>query len=54
MSKHVMTKAVRQYLSKIGAKGGKARGRAKLRGDRSYYASIARKRWQRPEAEPGK
>ena len=39
-------KSVRQYLQRIGQRGGEARGRAKRRGGPDYYRDLARKRWQ--------
>lgn len=33
----------KKYLAKIGAKGGKATGQTKARGDAEYYAELARK-----------
>jgi hypothetical protein len=36
-------KEVRAYLAKIGAKGGKAKGKAKLRGGPDYYKAISAK-----------
>lgn len=38
-------KELREYLAKLGAKGGKTAGKTKSRGDSEYYRNIARKRW---------
>ena len=32
---------VSKYLAEIGSKGGKAKGKSKLRGDTEYYRSIS-------------
>lgn len=52
MSKQIMSKAVREYLQDIGRRGGKARGKAKVRGDSAYYRELIGKRWgkSRPQA----
>ena len=34
---------VKDYLAQIGSKGGKATGKAKLRGDIEYYRTISQK-----------
>jgi hypothetical protein len=39
-----MHKAVKMYLAKVGAKGGKTKGATKRRGDSAYYSGIAKKR----------
>ena len=36
-----MEKAVRDYMKKIGAKGGKVAGKAKRRGSVAYYKRIS-------------
>jgi hypothetical protein len=36
-------KALSAYLADIGAKGGKAKGKTKVRGDAAYYARIQAK-----------
>jgi hypothetical protein len=46
MSKDVMSKVVREYLRKIGQRGGEARGRTKRRGDATYYKALALRRWR--------
>jgi general stress protein YciG len=33
---------VKEFLSKIGRKGGKAKGKAKVRGDSKYYSRISK------------
>ena len=58
MSKRNMSNEVRAYLCQIGAKGGKAgRGKAKARGDLTYYARLAKRRWKvaraRRQKSPG-
>lgn len=35
--------SARAYLAAIGSKGGKATGKSKVRGDRSYYVAISKK-----------
>lgn len=47
MTKDVMTKTVRDYLRRIGQRGGEAKGRAKVRGDASHYRAMSRKRWDK-------
>lgn len=42
---------LRSYLAQIGAMGGRAKGRAKLRGDAAYYRALALKRWGDKPAE---
>jgi hypothetical protein len=37
-------KEIRDYLAKIGSKGGKTKGESKLRGDSEYYRRIRRQR----------
>lgn len=37
---------VKKYLKEIGSKGGKAKGKAKVRGDSDYYKKIVEKRWR--------
>ncbi len=37
---------VKKYLKKIGSKGGKAKGKAKVRGGPDYYKKIVEKRWR--------
>jgi hypothetical protein len=34
---------VKKYLASIGSKGGKATGKAKVRGDADYYKRISKK-----------
>lgn len=34
---------VSKYLAEIGKKGGKAKGKAKVRGDADYYREISKK-----------
>lgn len=36
-------KRAREYLASIGAKGGKAKGKSKVRGDSDYYKRISQK-----------
>ena len=36
---------IRHYLAAIGSKGGKAKGKAKVRGDKAYYQRISKQRW---------
>jgi hypothetical protein len=38
----VTEKAVKAYLASIGSKGGKAKGNAKVRGDKAYYQRISK------------
>jgi hypothetical protein len=38
-----MTDKVNDYLASIGSKGGKATGKAKVRGDAEYYRKISKK-----------
>ena len=38
-----VTDKVRDYLANIGSKGGKATGKAKVRGDTDYYKRISQK-----------
>jgi general stress protein YciG len=38
-----MKKEVREFLAKIGAKGGKATGESKSRGDSEYYRRLRKK-----------
>lgn len=38
-------RGLRSYLAQIGAMGGRAKGAAKVRGDRGYYRALALKRW---------
>jgi hypothetical protein len=35
-------KEIREFLRQIGAKGGKTKGKSKLRGDASYYSRIGK------------
>lgn len=51
MTNQIMSKAVRDYLRRIGAKGGAAKGASKVRGGKAHYASMARKRWRKPESD---
>jgi hypothetical protein len=37
---------IKQYLAKIGAKGGRAKGKSKQRGGKAYYRRIAKKSWE--------
>jgi hypothetical protein len=37
-------KDLREYFAKIGAKGGKATGKSKVRGGSDYYRRIRKKR----------
>lgn len=53
MSKEIMSKSVRAYLRRIGAKGGEAKGKAKLRGGSAHYRAMAKRRWARPGPGPG-
>jgi len=41
-----MEESVKQYLARIGAKGGKTKGKAKRRGGKAYYRRIAIKSWE--------
>jgi hypothetical protein len=36
-----MENAIKAYLAKIGAKGGRAKGKSKLRGSKAYYKRIS-------------
>jgi hypothetical protein len=46
MSKQIMSKSVREYLQRIGQKGGEAgRGRAKARGSAAHYRELSRLSW---------
>lgn len=36
--------SVKDYLARIGSKGGKAKGKSKVRGDSEYYRRIRKKR----------
>jgi general stress protein YciG len=38
-----MKKEVLEYLKEIGAKGGKATGKSKVRGDSDYYRKLREK-----------
>jgi hypothetical protein len=38
-----MTDTLREHLRKAGMKGGKATGKAKVRGDAEYYRTISKK-----------
>ena len=38
-----MKKEVREYLSEIGSKGGKVKGKSKVRGDSAYYSRLRKK-----------
>ena len=38
-----MSNPVKDYLATIGSKGGKATGKAKVRGDAEYYRRISQK-----------
>lgn len=38
-------KAVSEYFSQMGKKGGKTKGATKRRGDSDHYRRIAAKRW---------
>jgi hypothetical protein len=38
-----MTDKIKDYLASIGSKGGKATGKAKVRGDTDYYKAISKK-----------
>jgi hypothetical protein len=38
-----MTDKIKDYLASIGSKGGKATGKAKVRGDADYYRAISKK-----------
>jgi len=38
-----MKKEVLEYLKKMGAKGGKATGKSKVRGDSDYYRKLREK-----------
>ena len=42
-AKGVSVSEIRKYLASIGAKGGKATGAAKVRGDSDYYRAISAK-----------
>jgi hypothetical protein len=43
-----MNPRARDYLRRIGSKGGKKTGETKVRGGHDYYSAIARKRWAKP------
>jgi hypothetical protein len=38
-----MTETVKEYLARIGRKGGKTRGETKARGDSTYYQQLRAK-----------
>jgi hypothetical protein len=38
-----MADKIKDYLASIGSKGGRATGKAKLRGDADYYKRISKK-----------
>jgi hypothetical protein len=39
-----MIDTLKEHLRKVGAKGGKAKGKSKVRGDSEYYRKIAKQR----------
>ena len=44
--------SVREYLAKIGKKGGTAgKGTRKSRGSPSYYREMARRRWDKEKSD---
>lgn len=47
MTDDKLTRSVRDYLARIGQKGGEARGNLKRRGGPEYYRALARKRWEK-------
>lgn len=44
-------KEIREYLAKIGAKGGKTTGKSKVRGDSDYYRRIRAKRGKKKKGD---
>ncbi len=38
-----MKTELKKHLAKLGAKGGKATGKSKRRGDSAYYSALAKK-----------
>ena len=41
----IMEETIKQYLARIGGKGGKATGKSKRRGGKAYYSRISKKGW---------
>jgi hypothetical protein len=41
-----MERAIKQYLARIGAMGGKATGKRKRRGGKAFYSRLAKKGWE--------
>jgi RNA binding exosome subunit len=37
-----VTDTLREHLRKVGQKGGQAKGKAKVRGDKAYYQRISK------------
>lgn len=54
MSKSTLPRAVREYLQRIGKRGGAAKGRAKVRGGPEHYRAMARARWGAAKVPPGR
>ena len=48
------TKGAREYLASIGSKGGKAKGKSKVRGDTDYYKRISQKAAEARKAKRNK
>ena len=42
-----MPKNINEYMNRYRSKGGKVRGRSKVRGDSEYYRNLAKKRKDR-------
>jgi hypothetical protein len=49
-----VTDTLREHLRKAGQKGGLAKGKAKVRGDKAYYQRISKERWAKAKAKRAK
>ncbi|MGO9608644.1 MAG: hypothetical protein ACLPT4_03305 [Verrucomicrobiia bacterium] len=41
-----MEQIIRQFLARIGSKGGKTTGKTKRRGGKAFYSRLAKKGWE--------
>jgi hypothetical protein len=49
MTKTSLPPEVREYMRRIGQRGGKAKGVSKLRGGPEYYRAMSRASWESPK-----
>jgi hypothetical protein len=49
-----MEETIKEYLARIGTKGGKTTGKSKRRGGKAYYRRIAIKSWENRKSKEQK